>query len=224
MRMLPKSILSIVATILCSAIVASAAGVYLKEFTFNGDEALKKWNQMILNGEVDYQHVREGDDGYVKAFSEKACSALYYRVGYKLKDYPYLRWQWRVLQFPDTSAAVTEEERDDYAARVYVIFPFLCFTASKFLEYIWAEDLPVGTIVDSPFGNNVKMVVARSGPVTEGEWVGETRNVYEDYTRAFGKKPRMRVGAVAIMCDADSTQTSAESLFDNIAIGNEEAL
>jgi hypothetical protein len=224
MRKMPKSIVGILVAILCSGIVVGAAAVYLKEFNFNDEKALKKWNRMILNGEVNYQLVRDGDDGYVQAVSEKACSALYYRLGYKLKDYPYLRWQWRVLQFPDTSEAVTEEDRDDYAARVYVIFPFLCFTASTFLEYIWAEDIPIGTVVDSPFGNNVKMVVARSGPVTEGEWVGETRNVYQDYIKAFGKKPRMRVGAVAIMCDADSTQTSAESLFDNIAIGSQEAL
>ena len=39
-----------------------------------------------------------------------------------------------------------------------------------------------------------------------------------DYVKAFGKKPGMGVGAVAIMCDADNTNTSAESLFDDIAI------
>ena len=46
--------------------------------------------------------------------------------------------------------------------------------------------------------------------------------MYEDYIKAFGKPPDKEVGAVAIMCDADSTKTSAESLFDDITISSVE--
>ena len=76
----------------------------------------------------------------------------------------------------------------------------------------------MGTIVDSPFADNVKIVVVRSGRASEGEWVSESRNAYEDYLKAFGKPPKRRVGAIAIMCDADSTRTTAASFFDNITI------
>ena len=48
--------------------------------------------------------------------------------------------------------------------------------------------------------------------------MGETRNIYEDYIKAFGNEPRMSAGAIAIMCDADGTGTTAEALFDDIAI------
>jgi hypothetical protein len=209
---------SIIILVLCLCAIAYSAVVYLRVFTFDEDESLDKWGKMVLNGEVEYTLIKQGDEGYVRALSENACSALYYRVGFSLKKYPLLKWKWKVLQFPDTSIAKTEEERDDYAARVYVIFPFLNFSTSKFLEYVWVEDMPVGKIIDSPSGDNVKIMVVRSGKASEGEWVNEVRNVYEDYVEAFGKKPRMRVGAIAIMCDADSTKTSAESFFDNIAI------
>ena len=209
---------SIIILALCLCTIAYSAVVHLRVFTFDEDESLDKWNKMVLNGEVEYTLIKQGEEGYVRALSENACSALYYRVGFKLKKYPLLRWKWKVLQFPDTSIAETEEERDDYAARVYVIFPFLSFSTSKFLEYVWAEDAAVGEIIDSPFGDNVKMVVARSGKVPEAEWVDEVRNVYEDYIEAFGEEPRMKAGAIAIMCDADGTKTSAESFFDNIAI------
>ena len=218
MRKTSKIRLSIIILFLCLGFAAHAAVTCLKSFTFDDDRSLDKWSKMILSGEVEYTLEKYGDDGYVKASSKNACSALYYRVGFKLKDYPLLRWKWRVTEFPDTSIARTEEEKDDYAARVYMIFPFLSFSSSKFLEYVWAENIPVGTIINSPFADNVKILVVRSGRASEDEWVSESRDAYEDYIKAFGKKPSRRVRAIAIMCDADSTKTSAESFFDNITI------
>ncbi len=204
---------------LCVAVYSKA--LYLKKFTFDEEKALKKWKKMVLNGEVEYKLIKAGEKGYIHALSESSCSALYYTVVFRLKSYPILKWKWRILRFPDISKARTDEERDDYAARVYVIFPFLNFSSSRFLEYIWAENIPTETVIDSPFSDNVKLIVVRSGREPEGEWASETRNVYEDYARAFGEKSRLHPGAIAIMCDADSTKTSAESLFDDIVIESE---
>ena len=210
----------IIILLLCLSFAAYSKVAYLKKFTFNEDKALDKWRKVLLNGEVSYELAKSGDEGYVQAFSEKTCSALYYRIGFRLQKYPFLRWKWQILQFPDKSKVLTDEEKDDYAARVYVVFPFLTFGSSKFLEYVWSEHIPAGTIIDSPSGKNVKIIVVRSGGAPNGEWLIETRNVYQDYLKAFGGKPR-RVGAIAIMCDADSTKTSAASSFDDIAIESE---
>ncbi|UCD55511.1 MAG: DUF3047 domain-containing protein [Candidatus Omnitrophota bacterium] len=223
MRNIRKISFNIFLLLLFFCIAAYSGVVCLKKFTFDDIKGLDKWKKMILSGEVKYSLIRHGKEGYVKALSEKSCSSLYYRIGFKLKDYSILKWKWKILQFPDISKARTEKERDDYAARVYVIFPFLTFSSSKFIEYIWAEDLPVGTIIDSPFGSNIKMIVVRKEMTPEGEWATETRNVYEDYIKVFGEKPRRNVGAIAIMCDADGTKTSAESLFDNIIIETQES-
>jgi len=176
---------------------------------------------MVLNGQVDYEILKRGGDGYVQALSDKACSALYYRIGYKLKDYPVISWQWQVAKFPDKSCAKTDKEKDDYAARLYVIFPFLNFSSSRFIEYVWDDCEPAGTIIKSPEGDNIRLIVARSGKDEGQEWTSEKRNVYEDYVLAFGNPPERRVGAIAIMCDADSTRTKAESMFDNITILSE---
>lgn len=199
-------------------VLAYSSVQHLKEFTFNEDGALTEWEKMILNKEVDYVLTKLGGEGYVQALSEKACSAIFYRVKYDLKDYPYLKWKWKVLQFPDASQAVTAKEKDDYAARVYVIFPSWVFTSYQFLEYVWSEDLPEGTIAESPYSKNIKVIVVRSGEATQEDLVSEVRNVYDDYKSAFGKKARRKVGAVAFMCDADGTKTMAKSLFDDIAI------
>ncbi|HLD82749.1 MAG TPA: DUF3047 domain-containing protein, partial [Candidatus Omnitrophota bacterium] len=57
----------------------------------------------------------------------------------------------------------------------------------------------------------------RSSDSQAGDWALESRNVYEDYSMLFGKKPKS-AGAIAIMCDADSTKSQAEASFDDIAI------
>jgi len=172
--------------ILFSAVLAFSAAACLKQFTFDDPNPLSRWDKMILNGQVDYAVLKEGDNGFLNALSEKTCSALYYRMAFKLKDYPMISWKWRVIRFPDKSRATTDKERDDYAARVYVIFPFLNFSSSKFMEYVWDANLPLGTIISSPEGDNIKMIVARSGVDDSGEWKCENRNVYEDYMKAFG--------------------------------------
>jgi hypothetical protein len=176
---------------------------------------------MILNGPVEYRLMKQGANGYIEAESDAACSALYYRISFNLKEYSVLNWKWRVLKFPDKSMALTKSDHDDYAARMYVIFPFLSFSSSRFIEYIWDENLPAGVIMDSPRGNNIKQIIVRSGPPADNvQWYSESRNVYEDYVKAFGKKPARSAGAVAIMCNADNTKSKAESLFDEISIMN----
>lgn len=216
--------LAIVAVIFSLTLLSYSSVLYLKKFTFDEDRPLTNWNKMILNGEVNYIPIKEGSGGFVKALSNKACSALYYKIRFKLDQYPLLSWKWKALKFPDLSGVSDEKDKDDYVARIYVVFPFLSFSSSKFIEYVWAENIPVGTVMQSPAANNVKLIVARNNKVTSDEWVSESRNVYEDYLKAFKEKPRMSVGAVAIMCDADNSKTEAESFFDDIAIGTEAGL
>jgi len=213
-----KIAFAIVTVIFSLTLLSYSNVVYLKKFTFDEDRPLMHWHKMILNGEVSYTPVKDGDDGFIQALSNKACSALYYRIKFKLNQYPLLSWRWKVVKFPGLPTLIEEKDKDDYAARVYVVFPFLSFSSSKFIEYVWAQNIPVGTIMKSPVANNVRLIVARSNKAGDGEWVNENRNVYEDYVKAFGEKPRMSVGAVAIMCNANNSKTEAESFFDDIAI------
>ena len=90
-----KFLLIIVILFVCTYAVAEVSPFILKEFTFNDETALTKWRKMILNGEVDYALIFDNDgQGHVQAISDDACSALYYKLKYQLKDYPMLRWKW----------------------------------------------------------------------------------------------------------------------------------
>jgi hypothetical protein len=84
------------------------------------------------------------------------------------------------------------------------------------INYIWATATPVGAVMDNAFaGDFVKMIAVQSGPGAVGRWVEEERNVYDDYTRAFGTEPP-QVEGVAIMTDTDNTGESATAWYGDI--------
>jgi len=133
-----------------------------------------------------------------------------------------LSWKWKVIQFPEKKTAKNTGggwlEKDDYAARVYVIFSSWIFTNIKCIEYVWDEELPAGKIMTSPYLKNIKLIVVESGRKNMNKWVFEERNIYEDYRQAFGRFPGP-VSAIALMTDTDNTLSTAEALYTNIRVG-----
>jgi len=193
----------------------------VKHFEFSEDKSLEDWEEKILKGRVGYcvdQDVSQG--ACVKATSEDAASALYYRIKLDVGKHPVISWKWRVEKFPDKKQkeSIELKAEEDFAARVYVIFPASFFTNSKVVEYIWTEELPVGESGSSAYSKNIKMLVLRSGP-SDGGWMYEERDIVEDFIKLFGEEPRLDIGAIAFMTDADSTATKAVSFYDEIKIG-----
>ena len=160
--------------------------------------------------------------GYLLAKSDKACSGLFYKISFSARKFPLMSWEWKVAQFPDkTKSGNTKAgwiEKDDYAARVYVIFPSWNFMNIKSIEYIWDENLPEGTISTSPYFGNIKLIVAESGRKNMNKWVFKKRNIYEDYKKCFKGTPPA-VGAIALMTDTDNTLSTAEASYKNIRVG-----
>ncbi len=191
--------------------------------------------------QTEYVVVRDGDTTVVRAESAGAASGLEHEVPVDLKEYPVLRWRWKVANVV-ASGNPRRKDKDDYAARVYVTFAFepdrATFgermrykTARTFfggvpfaaISYIWASRTPVGTVIDSPhMGDIVKLIVVESGDARVGDWVAEERNVFDDYRRAFGKDPP-RVSGVAIMTDTDNTRERATAYYGDLAFRRQPA-
>jgi hypothetical protein len=199
-----------------------------KWFPFNKENSLQEWQEKVFKNKVLYHVEFRKKGGYLLAKSESACSGLFYKVRFKPKNLPMISWSWKVEKFPEKVAPEAAPrpdekdgwiEKDDYAARVYVIFPSLHFIKTKSIEYIWDENIPEGTIITSPYFRNIKLIVAESGRKNMGKWVFEERNIFEDYKKAFGKPPASSVGAIALMTDTDNTLSTAEALYKNIKVG-----
>ncbi|HSF68284.1 MAG TPA: DUF3047 domain-containing protein [Nitrospiraceae bacterium] len=194
------------------------------------------WKPLIFKKipkHTSYEVVRDEGVMVVKAVSEASASGLIKPVTIDPKEYPIIRWRWKidnVLQHSD----VALKEGDDFPARLYITFEYdpdkvafgkkLKFKAGQALfgdipiaalNYIWETRTPVGTIVQNAYTDFAKMVIVESGTQKAGMWVDEERNIYEDYKKAFGEEPPM-INGVAIMSDTDNTKERATAYYGDI--------
>jgi hypothetical protein len=178
--------------------------------------------------------VKEDGTTVVKAMSEASASGLTREIIVNLKEYPMLSWRWKVMNVL-VRGDLTKKQGDDCPARLYVTFGANLdalglwekakFAAYKLIygrypplaavNYIWASKVPKGTIVPSPYTDRSKIIVIESGPALVNHWVTEERNLFEDYTEAFGAQPPL-VSGVAIMTDTDNTGESAIAYYGDI--------
>ena len=194
------------------------------------------WKPLIFKKiakHTSYEVVKDGGVTIVKAVSEASASGLIKPVVIDPKEYPIVRWRWKidnVLQRSD----VALKEGDDFPARLYITFAYdpdkvsfgkkLKFKAGQVLfgvipiaalNYIWDTKAPVGTIVENAYTDFAKMVIVESGTQKVGMWIDEERNIYEDYKKAFGEEPPM-INGVAIMSDTDNTKEKATAYYGDI--------
>ena len=194
----------------------------VKWFPFSQESSLAEWETKVFKDRVVYRVEQDKGLCYVRATSKAAASALYYRIKLDAKNRrPVISWKWRVEKFPEKKLPESLEiqNEDDFAARVYVIFPALFFTNWKVLEYVWTEKLPLGTIGTSPYSKNIKLIVAGSGSGEKDEWLSEERDIVADYVKAYGRTPEYDIGAMAVMTNTEHTGSSADAMYGDIKLG-----
>lgn len=197
------------------------------------------WNPLTFKKaarHTKYELVKDGESVVVKARSEASASGLAREIRIDPREYPIIRWRWKVENLIQSSD-ISRKDGDDYPARLYVTFEYdpdrisfsrrAKYQAARLifgdipiaaLNYVWDGKAPVGTFVDNAYTDFAKMVVLRSGPQSVGAWVEEERNIYDDYKKAFGEEPPM-IRGVAIMTDTDDTKESATAYYGDIVIG-----
>ena len=102
---------------------------------------------------------------------------------WNLGEFPFLRWRWRALVFPEGSDE-RKKSGNDSPLSVYVLLGG--WPIPRSVKYTWSDTLPAGTVFDSPLSGKTKIIVLRSGRSMAGKWVPEERNVLADYRRLFG--------------------------------------
>jgi Protein of unknown function (DUF3047) len=188
-----------------------------------------------------YSLVADAGTTVVRAASDQSASGLTRAIAISPVQYPVIQWRWKVnnvLQKGD----VTSRDGDDYPARIYITFAFdpdkagyldrLEYQAARLIQgkdvpyraisYIWGSNSPAGTMIPNAYTDKVMMFVVESGPGKLQQWVTESRNVYEDYLKAFGEEPAM-ISGVAIMTDTDNTGESAVAWYGDIVFRSDRA-
>jgi hypothetical protein len=196
--------------VLPSVAVASEA-LELGSFSTSG---LSGWSEKSFQGTTEYRIVEVEGQKVLFARSEKAASGLVFETDYDPQQFPILSWRWKIS---DTISKGDSRIKagDDYAARIYVVFPHWFFPMTKTLNYIWANQLPKNSSQLSVYTSNDMMIAVESGSDKAGEWVAVQRNLLDDYRKAFGEEPP-NVGAIAIMTDTDNTGETAVAWYGDI--------
>jgi hypothetical protein len=177
------------------------------------------WKMKKFEGITNYTPTVEDDVPCLKATAEGTASGLFYEIEYDPRRQPILTWKWKIDNIVENGDARTKKG-DDYAARIYVVFPSFFFWKTKAINYIWANRLPTGEAIANSYTANAMMVAVESGPANTGKWREYRRNIYEDYQKYFGAIPG-KVGAIAIMTDTDTTAEKASACYGPIRINSE---
>jgi hypothetical protein len=179
-------------------------------------EGLTGWEPKSFKGSTEYHLVKEEGHSVVKAFSHDSASGLIRKINFQPSKYRYLRWSWKVA---GTIKGGDEKSKagDDYAARIYIVFPGKHFWQVRAINYIWANKLAKGEHVPSPFAADSRMVAVESGNGKAGQWLSEERDLFADYRTLFGTDPP-EAEAIAIMTDTDNTGATAEAWYSDIVL------
>lgn len=199
--------------IFSTAAVGHAEELAVSRFELEG---LSGWTPKSFKGQTEYRLQQEDGRVVVQATSNAAASGMVKQIEFDPAKYRYLRWSWKIA---DTVKGGDEKTKtgDDYAARLYVVFPGHFFWQTKAINYIWANKLAKGETIPNAFTANAMMVAVESGPSLTGRWLQEERDVLADYKQLFGEDPP-KAGAVAMMTDTDNTGTSAVAWYGDIVI------
>jgi hypothetical protein len=204
-------IVASIALTACLVLPAQAEDLIAGKFSA-GD--LSGWSDKGFKGKTVYEITQDNGKSVLKAHSKSAASGLLKKLSLKATEYPVLRWSWKVehsLQRED----IKKKAGDDFAARVYVVFPRTFFWQHRAINYVWAAKMPKDSTAPSPYTSNNVIIAVESGDEKAGTWVTEERNIYEDYRKAFGEEPP-KVGAVAVMSDTDDTKDEVTAWYGDI--------
>jgi Protein of unknown function (DUF3047) len=193
------------------------------------------WSPLLFK-KIDKHTVYKIEGETVHAIAEQSASALSHKLTQAVSTAPILRFKWKVGNVIEASDP-REKAGDDYPARLYVSFIYTPekmkgldrvqynmakavsgeFPPHGALNYIVSDQLPIGSIVDNPYSNRVKMIVVDSAKGSVGQWKSYERNVLADYRKAFSEDPPAYSG-IAIMSDTDNTQSRAEAWFGAVSL------
>jgi hypothetical protein len=204
----------LVASLLFAAFLSRTAPltmVVLNSQASQGGRLPEGWQVKVNRGTPDISVINAPERTSVRLKCRKASFGLERGVDIEPAQFPYLSWSWKVAELPrhgDFRRAVT----DDQAAQVLV-----AFADRRILTYIWDSNAPRGTMQSAssiPLVH-IHAIVCRSGSAELNQWVSETRNVAQDYEKAYGRRSP-RVKGIRLQINTQHTGSSAESEFGEV--------
>jgi len=166
----------------------------------------------------------------VKAVSRGTASGLIQYIDVDPRRTPVLSWRWKAMDL-----APSEKSVDDSPVRVVVSFsgdtsklPFgdrLFYEQFRLvsgqqlpyaaLMYIWGSRTPKENITPNRYTSRIKILVVENGREKLGTWQAISRNVLEDFRRAFGEEPGTVI-SVGILTENEDAKREMEAYYGDL--------
>ena len=198
-----------------------------------GDELPRNWHPWKLSqfkSPSHYELVDEAGGIVVKANAQASASGLIHFLDVDPHATPLLNWRWKVMDLNPT-----ETSADDSPVRIVVSFAgdldklsfsdrlfydsFRLFAGQQLpyaaLMYVWGSRTPKEGIVPNRYTSRIKILAVENGRGKLGSWQAVTRNVHEDFKRAFGEEPGTII-SVGILTETDDDRRPMEAYYGDI--------
>ena len=181
-----------------------------------------------------YALVEDGDNVVLHARASGAASGLAQFFRFDIRIAPIVEWRWKVSAMIEASDNRVGAKEDSPSRLIFAfdgdksslpLFERSIFYITEklsgrelpyaLLQYVWAREIPVGTIVEHPYTRRVRMLVVASGPGGVGRWHSLTRNLHDDFRHAFHEEPGILTG-VGVLTDTDNTGGTVEAWYGDI--------
>ncbi len=207
---------TVLMALVMSAAACRAENLMVGQF---GKEGLAGWTPKVFQGETSYSLVNVEGRVVIRANSKDTASGLVKKITFSPTRYRYLKWSWKISHTLKKGNGKFKSG-DDYAARIYVVFPGFFFWQTKAINYIWANRLPKGKSFPNAFTDHAMMIAVESGSELAGRWQNEERDILADYRSVFGSEPP-DAEAIAIMTDTDNTGSSVTAWYGDITLSTD---
>lgn len=202
-----------------------------------GDPFPGSWQPLLFSkfrAPTKFELIDDNGMTIAHAISENSSSVMMENVDIDPRQTPLLRWRWKAPRLVP-GANSTSRRTEDAPVRLIIAFDGdkdklsfgdqMTFAETRALlgidppyatlEYTWGDGAPKESIIENGWNKRIRLLLAQSGAERLGEWVMETRNIVEDFRRAFGEEPG-RILSIGIHCDSDATETKSEGFFGDI--------
>ncbi|HEY4542751.1 MAG TPA: DUF3047 domain-containing protein [Noviherbaspirillum sp.] len=200
------------------------------------------WRPLVILRDrqpTDYRIVLDGQLPVLHARADHASSALMHTLQVDPMQTSWLSWRWKIKDVGALDGSTPAERGSP--VRIVLGFdgdkdslPFgeqILFETAKLitghdfpyatLMYVWAEDLAPGTVIHSRHSSRIRMMVAESGMQGVGSWRRFSRNIVEDFERAFGEKPKALIG-LGVLTDDGPSEAPTEAWYGDVELSGHE--
>lgn len=206
---------------------------------FEDFNTLSRWQDLYFPGIAEhstYSLISENENSVLLAEAHNAASGLILEGAIDLYETPWLSWRWKIDHVLE-KGDVRSRDKDDYALRIYVLFPFNPHKAGVLeklkletarllfgeyppqssLNYIWTNHAHEQQYIPNAYTAKSMMILLESTADRAGTWIAESVNLIDDYRTAFGVAPPA-LARLVIMSDSDNTGGIAKAYLDYVRL------